>query len=82
VDETEEILRWVASELGTGCYVNLMAQYHVAGKVGREGRYAEIARGIHREEYERALALAEELGLRLDARNAGARRRLARAASA
>jgi hypothetical protein len=33
---------------------------------GRNGQYVEIARGIHREEYEQALALARELRLRLD----------------
>jgi putative pyruvate formate lyase activating enzyme len=69
LDETEAILRYVAEELGTGCYVNLMAQYYVSGKVGQEGQYMEIARGIHREEYERALALATQLGLRLDPRS-------------
>jgi putative pyruvate formate lyase activating enzyme len=79
LEETEAILRFVAEELGTGTYVNLMAQYYVSGKVGRNGEYAEIARGIHREEYEQALALAQELGLRLDPRSVGERRRLARA---
>ena len=69
LDETEAILRFVADELGTGCYVNLMAQYYVSGKVGRDGEYLEIARGIERDEYDQALALAEELGLRLDARS-------------
>jgi putative pyruvate formate lyase activating enzyme len=69
LDETEAILRFVADELGTGCYVNLMAQYYVSGKVGKDGQYSEIARGIHREEYEQALALANELGLRLDPRS-------------
>ena len=78
VDETEAILRFVAEELGTGCYVNLMAQYYVSGKVGRNGEYAEIARGIYREEYERALALAHELELRLDPRSVGERHRLVR----
>jgi putative pyruvate formate lyase activating enzyme len=77
VEETEAILRWVADELGQGAYVNLMAQYYVSGKVGVEGQYAEIARGINREEYERALAVARELGLRLDARSVGERRLLA-----
>jgi putative pyruvate formate lyase activating enzyme len=77
VEETEAILRFVAEELGQGCYVNLMAQYYVSGKVGQDGQYQEIARGIHREEYERALALARELGLRLDPRSVGERRRLA-----
>jgi hypothetical protein len=56
-----------------------MAQYYVSGKVGQDGQYVEIARGIHREEYERALALACELGLRLDPRSIGERTRLARA---
>jgi putative pyruvate formate lyase activating enzyme len=79
IEETEAILRFVAEELGQGCYVNLMAQYYVSGKVGQNGQYDEIARGIHREEYERALALARELGLRLDPRSVGESRRLARA---
>jgi putative pyruvate formate lyase activating enzyme len=79
IEETEAILRFVAEELGQGCYVNLMAQYYVSGKVGQDGQYDEIARGIHREEYERALALARELGLRLDPRSVGERRRLAHA---
>jgi putative pyruvate formate lyase activating enzyme len=69
LDETEAILRWVAEELGPGCYVNLMAQYYVSGKVGKNGDYLEIARGLHSDEYEGALELAEELGLRLDARS-------------
>ena len=69
LDETEAILRFVAEELGTGTYVNLMAQYYVSGKVGKDGEYMEIARAIHREEYEQALAIAEELGLRLDPRS-------------
>ena len=77
LEETEAILRWIADELGTGCYVNLMAQYYVSGKVGRDGQYEEITRGIYREEYEQALGVARELGLRLDPRSAGERRRLA-----
>ena len=78
--ETEAILRFAAAELGTGTYVNLMAQYYVSGKVGQNGQYSEIARGIYREEYEQALALARQLGLRLDPRNSiTERRRLHRA---
>ncbi len=56
-----------------------MAQYYVSGRVGQDGEYEEIARGIHREEYEEALALARELGLRLDPRSVGERVRLASA---
>jgi putative pyruvate formate lyase activating enzyme len=77
--ETEAILRFIAEELSTGTYVNLMAQYYVSGKVGQDGQYDEIARGIHREEYEQSLSLAHELGLRLDPRSVGESRRLARA---
>lgn len=79
LEETAAILRFVADELGTGTYVNLMAQYYVSGKVGRNGQYEEIARGIHREEYEEALELARVLGLRLDPRSVGERRHLAHA---
>jgi putative pyruvate formate lyase activating enzyme len=79
LEETEAILRFVAEELGTDTYVNLMAQYYVSGKVDRNGNYEEIARGIHREEYEQALALARGLGLRLDPRSIGESRRLAHA---
>jgi putative pyruvate formate lyase activating enzyme len=77
LDETAAILRWIADELGTGCYVNLMAQYYVSGKVGRDGEYLEIARPIYPEECGQALELAEELGLRLDARSRDEGRALA-----
>jgi putative pyruvate formate lyase activating enzyme len=69
LDETEAILRYVAEDLGTSCYVNLMAQYYVSGKVGKDGEYMEIARSLERSEYAQALAVAEELGLRLDPRS-------------
>ncbi len=70
VEETEAILRFVADELGPDTYVNLMAQYYPAGKVGRDGRFEEIDRGVSGAEYERALSIAKELGLeRLDPRS-------------
>jgi putative pyruvate formate lyase activating enzyme len=73
--ETEAILRFVAEELGPDTYVNLMAQYYPAG---RTTEFPEIDRHIHRSEYERALELARELGLRhLDARSQAALTRLA-----
>ena len=77
LDETRAILRFVAEELGTGCYVNLMAQYYPSGRVGRDGEFAEIDRHVFREEYVEALALAEELGLRLDPRGRSEGRSLA-----
>jgi putative pyruvate formate lyase activating enzyme len=70
VEETEAILRFVAEELGPGTYVNLMAQYYPAGKVGRDGKFEEIDRGVSGAEYEQALSIAEKLGLaRLDPRS-------------
>src|SRR5918994_6977618 len=51
LDEAEAILRFVAEELGTDCYVNLMAQYYPSGKVGRDGAYPELDRHLNRDEY-------------------------------
>jgi putative pyruvate formate lyase activating enzyme len=72
LEETRAILRFVAEELGTDTYVNLMAQYYPAGLVGRNQRdgYPEINRHLARDEYERAAAFASKLGLRrLDQRS-------------
>jgi len=79
LDETEAILRFVAAELGTDCYVNLMAQYYPSGRVGRDGEFPELDRHVFREEYTDALDLAGELGLRLDPRSRSEGHRLARA---
>jgi putative pyruvate formate lyase activating enzyme len=75
--ETEAILGFIASELGPGTYVNVMAQYYPAG---RTGEFPEIDRHLYRSEFERALELADALGLRrLDDRSRAAVRRLAAA---
>ncbi|EID14829.1 radical SAM domain-containing protein [Mycobacterium xenopi RIVM700367] len=72
-DETAEILQWIADVLGPETYVDLMAQYYPAGLVGRSDvrdPYPEINRHLHRDEYLRAVQLADELGLRrLDRRS-------------
>lgn len=65
---TESILRFLAEEIAPDTYVNIMAQYYPAGKVSAK-HYPEINRRIYREEYERAVRLAQQLGLRLDTRN-------------
>jgi len=72
LEETRAILRYVAAELGPGTYVNLMAQYRPAGLVGSHRRdgYHEIGRQLTRDEYDRAVEFAGELGLtRLDRRS-------------
>ena len=69
LDETEAILTFVAEELGPDTYVNLMDQYRPSARVGVDGKYAELNCRLRREEYSRALELAERLGLRrLDVR--------------
>jgi putative pyruvate formate lyase activating enzyme len=77
LDETEAILRFIATELAPGTYVNLMAQYYPAG---RTSEFPEIDRHLYRSEFERALEMADELGLRrLDQRSRAAVARLAAA---
>ena len=71
LDETQAILRWVAAELGTTTYVNLMAQYYPAGRVSA-GEYGEINRHVSRDEFLRAVEAAWELELRLDERSVSA----------
>ena len=71
--ETEAILRFIAAEPGPGTYINLMAQYYPAG---RTSEFPEIDRHLYRDEFERALELADEFGLRrLDERSRAAVRR-------
>jgi len=66
--ETEAILTWIASELGTDTYINLMDQYHPAGRVSAD-RYKEIHRKPTSGELEQAYTIAFDLGLtRLDTR--------------
>jgi len=67
LEETRSILTWIADQLGPESYVNLMDQYHPAGKVDGN-RHAEIARRLEPAEYRAAFDLAASLGLRLDRR--------------
>jgi putative pyruvate formate lyase activating enzyme len=70
LEETRAILEWVANELGPDTYVNLMAQYRPAGRVG-SATYPEINRRIRADEFAEAASIARGLGLRrLDPRSA------------
>lgn len=60
-------LRFLAEEVAADTYVNVMAQYHPAGKV-TAGKYAEINHPLTTREYEAAVQSAGDLGLRLDVR--------------
>ncbi|NIN71510.1 MAG: radical SAM protein [Gemmatimonadetes bacterium] len=68
LDETQAILEWIARELGTDTYINLMNQYRPAGRVCAE-HYPEINRLPTAAEFNRAVEIAVDLGLtRLDER--------------
>jgi len=73
LEDTRQIMRWIAETLGPNTYVNVMAQYHPAGQVGRNPRYDAINRRIFPEEYAAAVRAALDAGItRLDHRAAGA----------
>ncbi|MGA9526086.1 MAG: radical SAM protein [Myxococcaceae bacterium] len=78
LDETREILTWVARELGPDTYVNVMDQYRPEGRVLREPeRFREITRSLRSDEFEAALQLARDAGLRrLDERRPHPRLRM------
>jgi putative pyruvate formate lyase activating enzyme len=63
---TYDSLYWLSSEISPNTYVNLMEQYRPCYKAKE---YPEINRRITREEFARAVRLADEVGLtRLDER--------------
>jgi len=57
---TERFVKWVADNLPSNTYVNIMPQYHVDYKAYE---YPQIARGINRMEFLEAMDWAEEQGL-------------------
>ena len=65
--ETDQILRFLAQEVASDMYVNVMAQYRPAGKVTAT-KYAEINHLPTTAEYHEAVRLARQAGLRLDQR--------------
>jgi len=61
LDETRQIMRFLAREISADTLVNVMPQYHPAGYAEK---YPEINRPLKHEEYADAVAVAEEEGLR------------------
>jgi putative pyruvate formate lyase activating enzyme len=61
-DESVAILDFIAREISPNTYVNVMDQYHPAG---RAGDFPELARRVTSQEYLRVRRHAEKLGLRL-----------------
>jgi putative pyruvate formate lyase activating enzyme len=63
LDDTQEIVRYIASELSTDTYVNIMDQYFPAWKASSEDKYKEIGRRISRRELGQAFTHAAAAGL-------------------
>ena len=62
LDETRQIFRFLAKEISPDTYVNIMDQYHPAGKVSAL-KYSEINRCTRPQEIDQAYALAVAAGL-------------------
>lgn len=59
ISGTEQSLRWIADELGTGVCVSVMSQYY---PTNRAKEYPQLARGITRDEYDRVVEVVDDLG--------------------
>jgi putative pyruvate formate lyase activating enzyme len=69
LEDTRAILNWLATELSSDTYLNLMDQYHPAHKAATEPQFAGINRRLARAEFAQAIELASAAGLwRLDSR--------------
>jgi putative pyruvate formate lyase activating enzyme len=67
LDETREIVRFLAREVSVDTYVNIMDQYRPCG---RAHQYSPIDRRLTNDEFQEALKLAGEAGLqRLDVKD-------------
>jgi putative pyruvate formate lyase activating enzyme len=69
LDETREIMKFIANELSPDTFVNVMDQYYPAYRAKTDAKYAEINRRIHPEEMETAYEAGRSVGLwRFDTR--------------
>jgi putative pyruvate formate lyase activating enzyme len=69
LDDTREIMRWIAMTLSSDTYINVMEQYYPAFKAETEPRLVQINRRLRDNEFEQALEHARTAGLwRLDTR--------------
>jgi len=69
IEDTRQIMRFLAEEISPDTYVNIMDQYRPAGEVNAS-KYAEINRTLTSQELEAAYEAAGEFGLhRFDSRS-------------
>jgi putative pyruvate formate lyase activating enzyme len=62
LEDTEQVMRFLAEEISPNTFVNVMAQYHPEGRAWDD---PQLARRIRPEEYRQALAAARRYGLRV-----------------
>jgi putative pyruvate formate lyase activating enzyme len=60
VSGSKDVVRWIAENLPKGTYLNIMSQYRPMYKAFD---HPQIARRIHRDEYEEVVAFARRAGL-------------------
>jgi len=72
VEESRQILRWLAHDISPDTFINILGQYHPGYEVGQSAKvsrpkgsikYSEINRWPHRAELEQAYQTAREAGL-------------------
>lgn len=63
LEETKAILRWLADDISSDCYVNIMGQYRPEHRVPGNDRYHDISRRVRGDEMVAAYAAAREAGL-------------------
>ena len=69
LEDTQQIMHYLATALSRDTYVNVMDQYYPAWRVTREEKYADIRRHVWPEELHQAYRDAREAGLwRFDSR--------------
>lgn len=69
IDETRAICDWLATNLSTDTYLNLMDQYRPQHRVGEQEKYGDINRRPSRREVAQSRQVAREAGLwRFDVR--------------
>jgi putative pyruvate formate lyase activating enzyme len=61
---TRQVMRFLAQEISTDTYINILGQYRPAGRVvAQPERYSVIDRGVTTSEYREALDIARQEGL-------------------
>ncbi len=61
-EDAVRIMRFLADELSSDTYVNVMGQYYPSGKVS-DAKYDEINRRVEGAEFDRVMAAARQVGL-------------------